>query len=90
MSPAVGERLGYGITLILASQFSKAIVMELVPVCDEVVWIDLFHLVNELFTFLALFEAVAVLSFHWYQGEHLFPDWVRLLHRAPAATTLRA
>ena len=36
LKPAVGERLGYGITLILATEVFKLVVDEVVPVCGEV------------------------------------------------------
>ena len=36
LKPSVGERLGYGITLILATEVFKLVVDEVVPVCGEV------------------------------------------------------
>lgn len=54
MSPEVGERLGYGITILLASQFGKAVVMEFLPVCKELLWIDIYLLFHEVITFCIL------------------------------------
>ena len=51
MSPAVGERLSYGITILLASQFGKAVQQTLLPVCREVLWIDVYLLFHEIFYF---------------------------------------
>ena len=39
MSPDVGERLGYGITLVLTVEVGKAIFHEMLPVCGEMLWI---------------------------------------------------
>ena len=41
LKPAVGERLGYGITLILATEVFKLVVDEVIPICGEMLWIDL-------------------------------------------------
>ena len=35
MSPEVGERLGYGITLVLVVEVSKQTMASLVPICGE-------------------------------------------------------
>ena len=45
--PRGGERLGYGITLLLASQFG-AVVMERMPVCEELLWIDISSLPRDI------------------------------------------
>ena len=40
------ERLSFGITLLLVVEVMKATVATFVPVCGELLWIDLFMLVN--------------------------------------------
>lgn len=43
LSPEVGERLGYGITLVLAMQVGVLLTKEMVPVCRETLYIDVFR-----------------------------------------------
>merc|ERR1711951_240096 len=66
MSYEVGERLGFGITLILAVEVSKGLVINLVPICGELLWVEIFLNLNLLFCLLALFETCVVLflAFH--------------------------
>ena len=53
MTPG-GGRLGFGITVLLSSQFGKAVVMALMPICSEFLWIDLYIMFHESFTFATL------------------------------------
>ena len=62
LSPNVGERLGYGITLILATEVFKLVVGDVVPVCGELLWVDLFTNMCSLFCFISLFESCVVLA----------------------------
>ena len=74
MSFEVGERLGFGITLVLTFEVTKTIVMEFVPVCGEVLWIDLFLMVNEYFAILALLESWLVLFLAYHSDDHIIPS----------------
>lgn len=78
ISPECGERLGYGITTILAMEVMKVVIDNFVPSCGEFLWSDLFTVVNEWFCFLALFESAIVLTVFHYQKETITPLW--LLH----------
>ncbi len=40
LPPDSGERLGFGVTLLLAREFCKALVQQLTPICDEELWIQ--------------------------------------------------
>jgi len=62
LKPSVGERLGYGITLILATEVFKLVVDEVVPVCGELLWIDLFTNVCSIFCFISLAESCVCLA----------------------------
>ncbi|EOD14576.1 hypothetical protein EMIHUDRAFT_448130 [Emiliania huxleyi CCMP1516] len=74
VSPAVGERLSFGVTLVVASQFGacKLVVMQLMPICSELLWVDVFLLINELVTLLSLLESTLVLFLHHYELLGLF------------------
>jgi len=63
MSHEVGERLSFGITLMLANEVSKYTVMELLPICGETVWMDLFQTCGTFFCALSLVESIIVLYF---------------------------
>ena len=49
MSYEVGERMGYGITLILANEVARATVMQLIPMCGETIWLDFYVFICTLF-----------------------------------------
>ena len=82
MSFEVGERLGYGITLILALECVKIVVVDFVPVCGETLWVDQFLFINEVFALISLLETVLVLFLAYHEGDHILPgiftppDWV--------------
>jgi len=77
MSFEVGERLSYGITLILAVQVMQGTVSTFVPVSNELLWIDLFNLANLFFSYGALYETILVLFFGFFTDSHLLPAFLR-------------
>eukprot|EP00930_Biecheleria_cincta_P087429 TRINITY_DN7665_c0_g2_i2.p1 TRINITY_DN7665_c0_g2~~TRINITY_DN7665_c0_g2_i2.p1 ORF type:complete len:791 (-),score=104.42 TRINITY_DN7665_c0_g2_i2:155-2491(-) len=65
MPPASGERLGYGITVILAMLANDIVASELMPVCNERVFMDYLNLSAWLFGSLALLETgLVMLLYH--------------------------
>jgi hypothetical protein len=42
-----GERLGLGVTLVLAIEVTKIVIQELLPVCGEMLWIEVLLTVSE-------------------------------------------
>ncbi|CAK9113986.1 Acetylcholine receptor subunit alpha-type acr-16 [Durusdinium trenchii] len=76
MSFEVGERLSFGITLLLVVEVMKATVATFIPVCGETLWVDLFMLVNTAFCCTSLLETMAVLFFAFHMDEHLLPSWL--------------
>lgn len=69
LSHEVGERLGFGITLILATEVFKVVISGMVPVCGEMLWIDLFTNACSLFCIISLIESCVVLSFAYRGSE---------------------
>eukprot|EP00966_Prymnesium_polylepis_P315062 7280129-Prymnesium_polylepis.1 len=57
----VSERLGYGITLILAVEVMKIGVQDNLPVCGEMLWAQVLMLINEGFCVLSLLETCVAL-----------------------------
>jgi hypothetical protein len=46
----VGERLGVGVTLVLTIEISRASLQHVVPICGELLWLEMFFLLNLAFT----------------------------------------
>ena len=74
-----GERLGYGITTVLAMEVMKVVIDSLVPTCGEILWSDLFTFVNEWACFFALFESCVVIFLSHYDKPTIFPPWLSKL-----------
>ena len=55
---ACGERLGVSFTMLLAVQVLKIVTSDVLPVCGEVLWIELLLVANELFCVLSLLCSV--------------------------------
>ena len=79
MSHEVGERLSFGITLLLVVEVMRSSVATFVPICGELLWIDLFMLVSSLFCCLSLLETMIVLYLAFHTDEHLLPNWLAWL-----------
>ena len=71
----VGERLGFGITLILAIEVSKTVFSGMVPVCGEALWLELFSALNLIYCIVALSETCIVLFLAFHEDPHLLPPW---------------
>jgi len=76
LNPDSGERLGYGVTTILAVEVMKVVIDNFVPSCGELLWSDAFTFVNEWFCFVALFESCFVLMLAYFQDDSFLPSWV--------------
>ena len=69
----VGERLGVGVTLVLLIEVAKVAMSEMIPVCGELIWMDLFTFLNFVFTLASLLESCVVLSLSAQDDERLLP-----------------
>lgn len=76
MSFQVGERLGIGVTSVLTIEVSKVTFSPMVPVCGEMLWLELFFLVNFFFTIASFVESMIVLSLAFHQEERFFPGFL--------------
>ena len=79
LSPDSGERIGLCVTLLLAREFGKALMFDHLPICDEVLWINCFDLLNELFTCVPLIETLVVIFFY-YRDSDFFSSTAKRLH----------
>merc|ERR1719440_1875348 len=76
MSHEVGERLGFGITLILAIEVSKTVFQHMIPVCGELLWLELFSALNLIFCVISLAESCLVLFLAHHDEPTLLPPWI--------------
>eukprot|EP00931_Biecheleriopsis_adriatica_P025326 TRINITY_DN15584_c0_g1_i1.p1 TRINITY_DN15584_c0_g1~~TRINITY_DN15584_c0_g1_i1.p1 ORF type:complete len:642 (+),score=74.35 TRINITY_DN15584_c0_g1_i1:262-1926(+) len=76
MPAEVGERLSYGVTLVLVVEVGKVTVSSFIPVCGELLWVDLFLLECTLFTLASLLESMTVLFFNYHSGRRILPSWL--------------
>ena len=76
MSPEVGERLGYGITFLLIIEVSKMTFVSVLPMCGEILWVDLLFISSELVSLVALAETCVVLFLNYYTHKHIVPPWI--------------
>ena len=53
-----GERLGFGVTLLLGNQLLMQISATVLPLCGEMLWIELFNWINFVFVFISILESV--------------------------------
>lgn len=72
----VGERLSFGITLVLAMVLMQTLVSAMLPVCGELLWVELFFFYNLVFSIFALLETCTVLYFAHLTQPHVIPTWV--------------
>jgi len=80
MSPQVGERLGFGITLILAVVATEIVAVELMPVCGEILKMNWISWVSLAFCLFALFESAVVLWLYYLEVndmQDLLPGWIQ-------------
>ena len=73
MSHKVGERLGYGVTLLLTTEVSKGAMANVLPVCNEVLWMELFYILTLAGTAMALVESCLVLTLAYNTRPTLLP-----------------
>jgi hypothetical protein len=76
MSPDVGERLGYGITLVLTVEVGKAVFHEMLPVCGEMLWIEMFNTIALIFCYFSLMETIVVLYLAHHDEDTVLPAWL--------------
>ena len=76
MSYEIGERLGFGITMVLVMEVAKQTLATLLPICGELLWVDLFVTSSEFVCLISLLETCVVLALSYYTEEHLVPPWI--------------
>ena len=62
--------------LPLIWQVSKSVFAGMVPVCGEILWLELFSMLNLSFCIIALAETCVVLFLAHHEDPHLLPPWI--------------
>ena len=73
--PEACDALAYGITVVLASELMKIVLVGVLPVCGETVWIELFSQVNSFFCIFALIESVVQTVVEYTHESSFLPEW---------------
>lgn len=68
--------LGFGVTLALTGEVSKTAVSPNIPMCGELLWIELFFTTNLIFTMLALLESCVVLGIAYNTEDYILPPFL--------------
>ena len=50
---------------------SNVVLVEILPVCGELLWVDLFAIVNTVFCCISLFQSAFSIMLEGYDGDHL-------------------
>lgn len=75
LDPECGERMGFGITLILAMISTQFLLAAYLPICAEELWISRFVEFLYYMSILAIGESAVVIFFHYKTGTHSVPIW---------------
>ena len=67
------DALGYGIGVIIVNLLSNFILMDKVPICGEILWVDLFAFLNTLFCCISLLESSINIMLEQLEDDHVLP-----------------
>jgi len=76
LRPETGERLSYGITLIVAIEVGRFALVTVLPACGELLAIQLLVTECSIVGYLSLLQTTVVLYLHHHQDESLIPAWL--------------
>lgn len=81
MEPNIGERLGYGMIIILAHVTNDAYADMYMPIANRLVYIDYVTLLSKLYALIALMETAVVLTIYHHKEESVLeaivPTWMQ-------------
>ena len=70
------QRMTLGITVVLVMQVEGVAIASWLPVCNELLWIQIFVLINLLIAYAALFETMLVQLLAHKTGRTILPTWM--------------
>ena len=69
--PSAADSLGYGVNIIVVSVLMQVVVITYLPVCGEILWIDLFLIINVMFCVISLAESIFTMMLTYNDGSRL-------------------
>lgn len=73
---AAADPMSYGITVIVVNFLSQLVLVNMLPVCGELIWIDLFYIVNTLFCCISLFQSAFNAMLENMGDRYFLPLWI--------------
>jgi len=70
------DALGYGITVIVVNLLGNLVLVNMLPMCGELLWIDIFSALNTGFCCIALFQSAFNIMLENKTDDHLLPLWM--------------
>lgn len=71
-----GERLGYGITMLVAVEVNKMVLVGVVPIAGEILQLEILTFFSALFCYLALLQSFVIMFLYRHGKKHLMPKWM--------------
>ena len=71
-----GERLGYGITMLVAIELNKMVLVGVVPIAGEILQLEILTFFSALFCYLALLQSFVITFLYNHTEKHLLPTWM--------------
>ena len=72
------DALGYGIGVIVVNLLSNFILVGMLPICGELLWVDVYATMNTFFCCASLFESAFSIMLEQLQEDHLLPLWIKV------------
>jgi hypothetical protein len=73
------DALGYGITVIVVNLLGNLVLIQMLPICGELIWIDIFATTNTFFCCLALMQSSFNIMLEAKDDHTLLPLWLNSL-----------
>lgn len=70
------DPMSYGVTIIVVNLLLNVVLVQMLPVCGELIWIDVFSIVNTIFCCLALMQSAFVIMLETHDGDHLVYEFL--------------
>ena len=88
------DALGYGIGVIVVNLLSNLTLLGMLPICGELLWVDLFSIANTLFCCVSLLQSSVNIMLENLDDDNFLPLWLHLplihAYRCAARTSASA
>jgi len=73
------DPLSYGISVVIVNVLSNLVLINILPFCGEMIWIDLFAQINTFFCVLSLFQSAVCITLENNDSDTFMPLWFSYL-----------